>query len=80
MLAQGNVRVTSPDGVATAEEGVYNAVDNVATLSGSVRITRGQNVLSGDMAELNLDTGVSRLLAQSGGQGLVGGVLVPEDN
>lgn len=80
VLAQGNVRVTSPDGIATAEEGVYNAVDNIATLSGSVRITRGQNVLSGDMAEVNLDTGVSRLLAQSDGQGLVGGVLVPEEN
>lgn len=80
VLAQGNVRVTSPDGVATAEEGVYNALTNVATLTGSVRITRGQNVLSGDMAEVNLDTGVSRLLAQSDGQGLVGGVLVPDEN
>lgn len=79
VLAQGNVRVSSPDGIATAEEGVYDAINNVATLSGAVRITRGETVLSGDMAEVNLDTGVSRLLAQSDGQGLVGGVLVPED-
>jgi len=80
VLAQGNVRVTSPDGIATAEEGVYNAVDNTATLSGSVRITRGQNQLAGDLAEVNLDTGVSRLLSQSEGEGLVRGLLVPEEN
>lgn len=80
VLAQGNVRVTSPDGIATAEEGVYNAIDNTATLSGSVRITRGQNQLAGDLAEVNLDTGVSRLLSQSEGEGLVRGLLVPEEN
>ncbi|MEM7442217.1 MAG: LptA/OstA family protein [Pseudomonadota bacterium] len=80
VLAQGNVRVTSPDGIATAEEGVYDAVNNVATLTGSVRITRGQNQLAGDIAEVNLDTGVSRLLSQSEGEGLVRGLLVPEED
>ena len=80
VLAQGNVRVSSPDGIATAEEGVYDAINNIATLTGSVRITRGQNQLAGDIAEMNLDTGVSRLLSQSEGEGLVRGLLVPEEN
>jgi lipopolysaccharide export system protein LptA len=59
---------------------VYNEIDNIATLSGSVRITRGQNQLAGDVAEVNLDTGVSRLLSQTEGEGLVRGLLVPEEN
>jgi lipopolysaccharide export system protein LptA len=51
-------------------------------MSGNVRITRGQNQLNGDFAEVNLNTGISRLLTRAdgntGGDGRVRGVFVPE--
>jgi len=77
--AVGNVRVSSPDGVATAEVGIYDAIANIAQLAGTVRITRGQTQLSGDMAEVNLTTGVSRLISDPDGEGRIRGLLVPED-
>ncbi|MEQ9814351.1 MAG: LptA/OstA family protein [Azospirillaceae bacterium] len=77
--ATGNVRVSSPDGVATAEVGIYDAIANIAQLAGTVRITRGQTQLSGDMAEVNLTTGVSRLISDPDGEGRIRGLLTPQD-
>ena len=57
---------------------MYDLQLNVATLTGSVRLTRGANQLNGDFAEVNLDTGISRLLARPGGAGRVSGLLVPD--
>ena len=37
-------------------------------MNGSVKITRGQTQLNGDRAEVNLNTGVSRLLTMVKGQ------------
>ena len=47
-------------------------------LVGNVRITRGQNQLAGAKAEVNLKTGISRLL--SGDAGHVEGLIVPNDS
>ncbi len=52
----------------------------MAELFGAVKITRGQNQLNGGYAEVNLATGVSRLLAAPPGgvaEGRVRGLLVP---
>jgi lipopolysaccharide export system protein LptA len=43
-----------------------------------VRITRGQNQLNGTRAEVNLKTGISRLLPGRSGQ--VHGLIVPEQS
>ena len=72
--AVGKVRLTSADIVATGDEAVYDAVTGVATLCGNVDITRGQNRMRGKCAEINLNTGVSRLL---GGGGRIKGLLQP---
>ena len=44
---------------------------------GKVRITRGENQLNGSEAEVNMKTGISRLLA--GNAGRVQGLVVPND-
>ena len=38
----------------------------LAILTGTVKVTRGKNQLNGDRAEVNMKTGVSRLLATAG--------------
>ncbi len=73
--AFGNVDVRTDQEVAKGEKGVYQIEQGTATLIGNVRITRGQNQLNGEVAEVNLNTGVSRLL--SGPQGRSRALVVP---
>ena len=73
--AIGAVVITTPDDTAKGKEAVYDAASGLATLCGDVEIRRGDNVLRGKCAEVNLNTGVSRLV---GGGGNVTG-LVPRD-
>ncbi len=72
--AVGKVRLTSTDIVATGDEAIYDAVTGIVTLCGNVDITRGQNRMRGKCAEVNLNTGVSRLL---GGGGRIKGLVQP---
>ena len=78
LAATGNVVITTPTDIARGDHGLFDRQTNMATLSGSVRLTRGQNQLSGDFAEVNLDTGVSRLLSQPGADGRVHGIFSPD--
>lgn len=64
--ALGNVIITTPTEIARGNRGDYDAESQVATLTGNVRLTRGDNQLNGDRAEVNMKSGVSRLLAESG--------------
>ena len=73
--AFGNVDVRTDQEVAKGEKGVYQIEQGTATLIGNVRITRGQNQLNGEVAEVNLNTGVSRLL--SGPQNRTRALMVP---
>ncbi len=79
--AFGNVHVSSPVEVARGERGVYNAETGIAVLSGAVRMTRGESQLNGDYAEVNLNTGISRLLSRpaAGSDGRVRALLTPQD-
>ncbi len=77
MDATGNVVITTPEEVARGERGVYFENTGIATLTGSVKITRGQNQLNGNAAEVNLRTGISRMLPGNN-QGPVRALLVPE--
>ena len=78
--AFGNVLVSTPSEVIRGDRGIYNADTGIATLASHVRITRGKSQLNGDYAEVDLNTGVSRLLARpkAGGDGRVRGLFVPE--
>ncbi len=79
--AFGNVVVSTPTDVVTGDRGVYVPDTGIAVLVDHVRITRGQNQLEGSEAEVNLKSGVSRLLAAGKGKtgGRVQGLLVPNE-
>jgi lipopolysaccharide export system protein LptA len=74
--AYGNVEVRTEAETVRGDRAIYSAVAGIARLSGNVRITRGQNQLNGALAEVNLRSGVSRLLPGEGGR--VVGLVVPE--
>ena len=75
--AFGNVSIQTPTEVVTGDRAIYVADSGLARLGGNVRITRGQNQLNGADAEVNMNTGVSRLLA--GSTGRVSGLVIPND-
>ncbi|MFT5439191.1 MAG: lipopolysaccharide export system protein LptA [Alphaproteobacteria bacterium] len=57
-----NVIISSPKEIVRARRGVYNTKTGIVVLRGGVKITRGGDQLNGDAAEVNLNTGVSRML------------------
>lgn len=79
--AEGNVRVTSDEVFASGERGLYYVAEQKAILDGDVKVTRGQNQLNGARAEIDLRTGVSRLLAREGEpvRGLLSRDALPEE-
>ncbi len=75
--ARGGVVVTQKDQTATGETGVFDMKSNTVTLSGSVVMTQGQNVLRGDRLVVDLTSGVSRVESGKNGQGRVQGLFLP---
>ncbi len=67
-----NVRIVTAKDTASGDRGEYDVKSGIATLTGSVKITRGKTRLKGCRAKVNMNTGVSRLFgcgsAASGGQ------------
>ena len=78
--ANGNVTIVDKAEVARGAKGIYDPKRGIATLSGGVKITRGKNQLNGEYAEVNLNTGVSRLLGapKGKGDGRVHTLIVPD--
>jgi lipopolysaccharide export system protein LptA len=58
-----NVVIATQSAVARALYGDYNLDSGIAVLKGSVKITRGEDQLDGECAEVNMNTGISRLFA-----------------
>ncbi|HCP01161.1 MAG: hypothetical protein CL573_10085 [Alphaproteobacteria bacterium] len=75
--ALGNVLVSTPTDIVRAEKGNYDPVRGIATVTGNVKITRGDTQLNGERAEVNLETGESRLLSSSPGT-RVRGLFLPK--
>jgi lipopolysaccharide export system protein LptA len=75
--AYGNVLIRTATESVRGDRGVYTPETGIAQVAGNVGITRGQNHLTGAVAEVNLLTGVSRLIPAPGGR--VAGLLVPEE-
>lgn len=61
--AEGHVVVTTPTEIASGDKGDYDAKTGIATLTGSVKITRGENQLNGGYAWVDMNTGRSRITA-----------------
>lgn len=79
--AFGNVRISTPTEFARGDRGIYFVEREFATLSGAVKITREENQLNGEYAEVDLKSGVSRLLPGPPGvatDARVRGLLVPK--
>lgn len=75
--AHGNVLVRTPTDIVRAETGDYDPARGFATLNGNVKITRGDTQLNGQRAEVNLETGESRLLSSETGE-RVRGLFLPK--
>lgn len=75
--ADGNVKVKTPDTIASSTKGDYDLGTEVMTLSGDVKVTNGANQFNGEYAEVNVKTGVSRLLGSPGGSGKVKSLIMP---
>jgi len=77
-----NVHIVTATDTVTAARAVYNADSSIATLTGSVKITRGDNQLNGCSAKVNMKTNISILHGcgspAAGGQ-RVRGLLTPGD-
>ncbi len=67
-----NVRIVTAKDTASGDRGEYDVKSGIATLTGSVKITRGKTRFKGCRAKVNMNTGVSRLFGcgstASGGQ------------
>ncbi len=75
--AFGNVSVRTATDIATGDRAVYVPDTGIARLAGHVQITRGQNQLVGAEADVDMKTGISRLLPATGVR--VQGLVVPND-
>ncbi|SNR94719.1 MULTISPECIES: LptA/OstA family protein [unclassified Azospirillum] len=76
--ATGNVVITTPQEVARGDKGTYDLDTEMALLTGNVKVTRGQNQLNGPAAQVDLKSGVSRMLSQvPGGSPVQGGTQQP---
>lgn len=79
VVGQGNVTIVTPQETVRGEEGMYDLDAERATISGDVRITRGDNQLNGAVAEVDLATGISRLLAGDNDTVRARGLISKED-
>jgi lipopolysaccharide export system protein LptA len=75
--AFGNVTIRTVTDTAIGDRAVYVPDSGIARLAGRVRITRGSNQLDGSEAEVNMKTGIARLLSGTGER--VQGLVIPND-
>lgn len=61
--ALGNVVIITEREVVRGDKGEFDNESRIATLTGNVRVTSGDNQLNGAKAIVNMKTGVSRLVA-----------------
>lgn len=70
-----NVKIVTKDANVTAEKGVYLPQTGKVKLFNNVVIDQKGNILKGDMAETNLNTGISTLIAKKSAGRRVTGVF-----
>jgi lipopolysaccharide export system protein LptA len=75
--AFGHVSVRTATDTVTGDRAVYVPDTGMARVGGNVQITRGQNQLNGAEADVNMKTGVAKLLATKAGR--VHGLVLPND-
>lgn len=68
VIATGEVFYVRPGEVARGDNGIYDLQAGSITLTGSVVLTQGCNVSTGDRLEADLDGGIARLSSGEGGR------------
>ena len=59
--AEGNVIFTNNDEIATAQEAKYNLVKNNIILKNDVKLTKNENIMAGQILEMDLESGISKI-------------------
>lgn len=77
IAAEGNVRLKSRNTIAQSGAADYDVRQEIMMLTGGVKVTSDDNQFNGDHAEVNLKTGVSRLLGGADGSGKVKSLIMP---
>ncbi|MSU91554.1 lipopolysaccharide transport periplasmic protein LptA [Rhodobacteraceae bacterium 2CG4] len=72
MEAEGSVTLTNGAEAAEAQAAAYDVAGALITMTGDVLLTQGENALSGQELEIDLDTGTARM------KGRVQTILQPE--
>ncbi|WP_019646216.1 LptA/OstA family protein [Novispirillum itersonii] len=75
----GEVVIVTAKETARGSQGNYDAKTGIATLTGSVTINRDQNVLTGNKAVVNMNSGLSTLYGGGGDGSRARAFLVPQD-
>ena len=75
--ADGNVVIVTPTEKIYGSKAVYRTDTNTANITGKVKLERGENVLEGNRAEVNLNTNVSKMYGSEKEGGRVRGVFFP---
>lgn len=76
VIAEGHVVVRTQADVVTGDHGVYHPATGIAILTGNVHITRGPNELAGEVAHINMKTGIATLASKPGQR--VQGMVIPD--
>lgn len=61
LQASGGVTLVNGPDAAEAEQADYDIDKAIVVLTGSVMVSQGQNVISGDKVTINLDTGTAQV-------------------
>ena len=78
--AIGDVQISTSSDSVRGNKGIYYVQRQFAKLFGGVKITRGENQMNGEYAEVDLQTGISKLMAAPPGSQAtdrVRGLLLP---
>lgn len=62
ILAYKNVIIETNNEIAYSDKALYNEISGICKLFGKVKLKKGDNYLTGEYAEMNLNTGISKLL------------------
>lgn len=79
--AEGSVKIQSKDNLAQSQKASYELATGQITMTGDVQLSQGGNQLTGAAAELNTQTGVSRILGSkdnSQGRQRVRALIIPK--
>lgn len=74
----GHVLIRTPTQTVTGDRGVYLPDTGMARLAGNTRLTQGQNQVNGQGLEVDLNSGVYRLVSDPGQR--VQGMVMPGDS